>query len=38
MAEEHICAVTRVVREASYLGNIPPVARASYIDPRVIEL
>ncbi|WP_395108932.1 DNA topoisomerase IB [Actinomadura sp. SCN-SB] len=32
-------AVTRVVREvAGYLGNTPAVARASYIDPRVIEL
>jgi DNA topoisomerase IB len=29
--------VTRVVREvAAYLGNTPSVARASYIDPRVI--
>ncbi|MFC4906956.1 DNA topoisomerase IB [Actinomadura gamaensis] len=32
-------AVSRVVKEvASYLGNTPAVARASYIDPRVIEL
>src|SRR3954470_9524331 len=32
-------AVVRVVREvADYLGNTPAVARASYIDPRVIEL
>jgi DNA topoisomerase IB len=31
-------AVARVVREvAGYLGNTPPVARSSYIDPRVIE-
>lgn len=31
-------AVVRVVKEvASYLGNTPSVARASYIDPRVIE-
>jgi len=31
-------AVTRAVKEvASYLGNTPAVARASYIDPRVIE-
>ncbi|WP_433338061.1 DNA topoisomerase IB [Spirillospora sp. CA-294931] len=31
-------AVRRVVREvADYLGNTPEVARASYIDPRVIE-
>jgi len=30
-------AITRVVKEvASYLGNTPAVARASYIDPRVI--
>ena len=30
-------AVARVVKEvASYLGNTPTVARASYIDPRVI--
>lgn len=30
-------AVTRVVQEvAGYLGNTPAVARASYIDPRVI--
>jgi DNA topoisomerase IB len=30
-------AVTRVAREvADYLGNTPAVARASYIDPRVI--
>ncbi|MGI5232020.1 DNA topoisomerase IB [Actinoallomurus iriomotensis] len=32
-------AVVRVVREVSeYLGNTPAVARASYIDPRIIEL
>jgi DNA topoisomerase IB len=32
-------AVARVVREvADYLGNTPAVARASYIDPRIIEL
>ena len=32
-------AVARVVREvADYLGNTPAVARASYIDPRVIGL
>ena len=32
-------AVARVVAEvADYLGNTPAVARASYIDPRVIEL
>lgn len=32
-------AVVRVTREvADYLGNTPAVARASYIDPRVIEL
>ncbi|MFG1614329.1 DNA topoisomerase IB [Nonomuraea wenchangensis] len=31
-------AVTRVMREvAEYLGNTPTVARASYVDPRVIE-
>ena len=31
-------AVTRAVKEvAHYLGNTPAVARASYIDPRVIE-
>ena len=31
-------AIARVVREVSdYLGNTPAVARASYIDPRVIE-
>jgi DNA topoisomerase IB len=31
-------AVARTVREvADYLGNTPAVARASYIDPRVIE-
>jgi len=31
-------AVARVVREvADYLGNTPAVARASYIDPRVIS-
>ena len=30
-------AIARVVKEvASYLGNTPAVARASYIDPRVI--
>lgn len=30
-------AIARVVREvAGYLGNTPAVARASYIDPRVI--
>ena len=32
-------AIARVVREvAGYLGNTPAVARASYIDPRVIAL
>jgi DNA topoisomerase IB len=32
-------AVARAVREvAGYLGNTPAVARASYIDPRVIQL
>lgn len=32
-------AVTRVVKEvAHYLGNTPAVCRASYIDPRVIDL
>ncbi|GAA0226297.1 DNA topoisomerase IB [Actinomadura nitritigenes] len=32
-------AVVRVVKEvAAYLGNTPAVARASYIDPRVITL
>ncbi|WP_233358903.1 DNA topoisomerase IB [Thermomonospora amylolytica] len=32
-------AVSRVVQEvAEYLGNTPAVARASYIDPRVIAL
>ncbi len=32
-------AIARMVREVSeYLGNTPAVARASYIDPRVIEL
>ncbi len=32
-------AVARVVAEvAAYLGNTPAVARASYIDPRVIDL
>ena len=32
-------AITRVVQEvAGYLGNTPAVARASYIDPRVIAL
>jgi DNA topoisomerase IB len=31
-------AIARVVREVSeYLGNTPAVARASYIDPRVID-
>ncbi|MFF3439185.1 DNA topoisomerase IB [Streptosporangium sp. NPDC002721] len=31
-------AITRVVAEvAEYLGNTPAVARASYIDPRVID-
>jgi DNA topoisomerase IB len=31
-------AVTRVMREvAEYLGNTPTVARASYVDPRVVE-
>lgn len=31
-------AVTRVMREVSdYLGNTPAVARASYVDPRVVE-
>ena len=32
-------AIVRVVQEvADYLGNTPAVARASYIDPRVIDL
>jgi DNA topoisomerase IB len=32
-------AVARAVKEvADYLGNTPAVARASYIDPRIIEL
>ncbi len=32
-------AVTRVVKEvASYLGTTPAVCRASYIDPRIIDL
>jgi len=32
-------AVTRVVKEvAAYLGNTPAVCRASYIDPRIIDL
>jgi DNA topoisomerase IB len=32
-------AIARVVQEvASYLGNTPAVARASYIDPRIISL
>ena len=32
-------AIARTVAEvAGYLGNTPAVARASYIDPRVIEL
>jgi DNA topoisomerase IB len=32
-------AAARVIREvADYLGNTPAVARASYIDPRVIEV
>ncbi|RKS71069.1 DNA topoisomerase IB [Actinomadura pelletieri DSM 43383] len=32
-------AIVRVVKEvAAYLGNTPAVARASYIDPRVIDL
>jgi DNA topoisomerase IB len=32
-------AVARVVQEvASYLGNTPAVARASYVDPRIISL
>jgi hypothetical protein len=31
-------AIARVVKEvAAYLGNTPAVARASYIDPRVID-
>jgi DNA topoisomerase IB len=32
-------AIARAVKEvADYLGNTPAVARASYIDPRIIEL
>jgi DNA topoisomerase IB len=32
-------AIARVVQEvAGYLGNTPAVARASYIDPRIVEL
>jgi DNA topoisomerase IB len=32
-------AIARVIREvAGYLGNTPAMARASYVDPRVIEL
>jgi DNA topoisomerase I len=45
LAREHAAgnrdprAVNRAVREvSSALGNTPPVARASYIDPRVITL
>jgi len=31
-------AVTRAIKEvADYLGNTPAVARASYVDPRVID-
>ncbi|MFG2075772.1 DNA topoisomerase IB [Nonomuraea maritima] len=31
-------AITRVMREVStYLGNTPTVARASYVDPRVVD-
>ncbi|WP_234435756.1 hypothetical protein [Streptomyces sp. NRRL F-2747] len=31
--------VARAVREVSgYLGNTPAVCRASYIDPRIVEL
>jgi DNA topoisomerase IB len=31
-------AITAAVKDvASYLGNTPAVARASYIDPRVVE-
>jgi DNA topoisomerase IB len=31
--------VRRVVREvADFLGNTPAVARASYVDPRVVDL
>ena len=36
--EHRTRAIARMVREVSdYLGNTPAVARASYIDPRVIE-
>ena len=32
-------AIARAVREVSeYLGNTPAVAKASYIDPRVVDL
>jgi DNA topoisomerase IB len=32
-------AVVRAVKEtAEYLGNTPAVARASYVDPRVLDL
>jgi hypothetical protein len=32
-------AVSRVMREvAEYLGNTPAVAKASYVDPRVVDL
>jgi len=32
-------AITRAIKETShYLGNTPAVCRASYIDPRVIDL
>lgn len=32
-------AVARAMREvADYLGNTPAVARASYVDPRVVDL
>src|SRR5581483_12353373 len=32
-------AVTAAMREVSeYLGNTPAVARASYVDPRVVDL
>jgi DNA topoisomerase IB len=31
--------VSRTIREVSeYLGNTPAVAKASYVDPRVVDL
>ena len=36
--ETHIAAITQAMRDASaVLGNTPAIARASYVDPRLLD-